>query len=101
MAISITTAELKEKVANQTNICLIDVRRKADYEKSPELIPGATWKDPEKVEEWSNTLPPDHELVVYCVKGGGVSQSIADTLQKNHPQVQFLQGGILNWQDGE
>lgn len=100
MSTSITKAELKDKLTNNT-VCLLDVRRKADYEKSPEMIVGAIWHDPENVEEWSQTLPSDQDLVVYCVKGGSVSQSVADTLRKSRPDVRFLAGGILEWQDGE
>ncbi|MCP4338230.1 MAG: hypothetical protein GY799_04935 [Desulfobulbaceae bacterium] len=44
---------------------------------------------------------PDQEVIVYCVKGGSVSQSVADALGKNHPGVHFLEGGILKWQDGQ
>ena len=29
-------------------ITLLDVRRKADKEADPEMIPGAVWQDPEK-----------------------------------------------------
>ncbi len=99
MAASITVSTLKSRLADRANICLIDVRRKADMQKSPEMISGATWKDPEQVEEWSKAVPQNQDLVVYCVKGGSVSQSVADALQKSHPRVQFLQGGILGWQE--
>jgi len=101
MTTSITSAELKDKLTEKTKFCVIDVRRKADYEKSPEMIEGASWHDPEKIEEWSTALPKDQDLVVYCVKGGSVSQSVANALQENHPGVRFLEGGILGWQDGQ
>lgn len=101
MTTSITAVELKDKLTEKTKVCVIDVRRKADYEKSPETIEGAAWHDPEKIEEWSKALPNDQELVVYCVKGGSVSQSVANALQESHPGVRFLEGGILGWQDGQ
>lgn len=97
MSTSITPAELKDRLL-QKKVFLLDVRRKADFEKSPETIEGAVWHDPENVQEWSTSLPKDQELVVYCVRGGSVSQSVADALQKNHPDVRFLEGGILGWQ---
>lgn len=100
MSTSIASSELKDKLTNKKKVCLLDVRRKADFEKSPETIAGATWHDPEKVEEWGKTLPKDQELVVYCVKGGSVSRSVADSLEKSHPDVKFLEGGILGWPDG-
>ena len=35
--------------------------------------------------------------VVYCVKGGFVSQSVADKLQKNGLEAVFLEGGLNAW----
>ena len=101
MSTSITPLELKDKLTEKAKVCVIDVRRKTDYDKSPATIEGAAWHDPEKVEEWKKTLPKDQELVVYCVKGGSVSQSVADALQESHPGVKFLAGGILGWPDGQ
>lgn len=100
MATAITISELRSRIDEGTKPCVIDVRRKADYEKSPEMIAEARWKDPEKVAEWGAKLPPGQEVIVYCVKGGPVSQSVADALEENHPGARFLEGGILKWQDG-
>ena len=99
MTAAITSTELKDILAQKKDICVIDVRRKADFERSPETIAGAVWQDPEKVAEWSKTLPKDQELVVYCVKGGSVSQGVATALQESHPTVRFLEGGILGWEE--
>jgi len=99
MTAAITSTELKDTLAKKNDIRVIDVRRKADFERSPEMIAGAVWQDPEKVAEWSKTLPKDQELVVYCVKGGSVSQGVATALQESHPAVRFLEGGILGWEE--
>jgi rhodanese-related sulfurtransferase len=100
MSTSITPTELKDRLS-QKKVCLLDVRRKADFEKSPYTLEGAVWQDPENVQEWSKTLPRDQELIVYCVRGGSVSQSVADALQETHHDVRFLEGGILGWQDNQ
>lgn len=100
MNATISVLELQGKLA-ENKVCLLDVRRKADFEKSPLTIAGAVWHDPEKIEEWRQTLASDQELVVYCVRGGSVSQSVAEALQKSHPDVRFLEGGILAWQENQ
>ena len=97
MADSITTQELKALMESNRQPVLFDVRRKADFEAAPKKIGGAAWLDPEKAEDWSADIPQDRPVVVYCVKGGSVSQSIADRLQQTHPDVKFLQGGIKAW----
>jgi hypothetical protein len=60
---------------------ILDVRRRADSMPRPKKIPSARWHDPERTDDWIPTLPPDCDLAVYCVKGGGVSQSVADRLE--------------------
>ena len=99
MTSSITATELKDFLTEQKNACVLDVRRKEDFDRAPETIAGAIWLNPEKVEEWRTALPENQELVVYCVKGGSVSQSVANALQESHPGVRFLEGGILGWQE--
>jgi rhodanese-related sulfurtransferase len=97
MANSITSKELKALLENDPEVVLLDVRRKADYEAAPQTIGSGVWRDPEKVDEWSDEIPRDRLVVVYCVKGGAVSQSVADRLQQSHPDVRFLEGGIKAW----
>ncbi len=99
MATAITVSELKKRVDDGEDVCVIDVRREVDYEKMPVAIAGAKWQDPEKVGDWCLTLPIEQEVVVYCVKGGSVSQSVADVIEKHHSNIRFLEGGILKWQD--
>jgi len=97
MADSITPEELKALMGSDRQPVLLDVRRKADFEAAPEKIGSAAWLDPEKADEWIAEVPQDRPVVVYCVKGGSVSQSVADRLQQSNPEVRFLQGGIKAW----
>lgn len=76
---------------------LIDVRRKADLDASSEALPGATWHDPEKLAEWVDTLPKDGEIVLYCVRGGSVSNGVVDALQAKGLKARFIEGGIEGW----
>jgi rhodanese-related sulfurtransferase len=73
---------------------VLDVRRKEDREASNEMIEGAFWKDPTRIEEWMSAVPRIHDVVIYCVRGGGVSNSIVDQLQADGVQVRFIEGGI-------
>jgi rhodanese-related sulfurtransferase len=97
MADSITPQELKALMGSERKPALFDVRRKADFEAAPKKIGDADWLDPAKADEWIDEIPQDRPVVVYCVKGGSVSQSIADRLLHSHPEVKFLRGGIKAW----
>jgi rhodanese-related sulfurtransferase len=97
MADSVTPEELKALMAGDRQPVIFDVRRKNDYDAAPKKIHGASWLDPEKADEWSRHMPQDRPVVVYCVKGGSVSQSIAARLEERDIEVKFLQGGIKAW----
>lgn len=76
---------------------LIDVRRATDREASPEQIPGAAWHDPENIADWAASLPKDKEIVLYCVRGGSVSNGVVDALQAKGLNARFIEGGIEGW----
>lgn len=77
---------------------VIDVRLREDYESDREMIPGATYLDPEQIELWSDTLSPDTTVIVYCVAGRWVSQKAAHFLSKKGLDVYTLEGGLEAWQ---
>ena len=84
---------LPAKVDPDTTFVL-DVRREADYAASKETIPGAFWKDPEKIDAWIGALPKTQDVVIYCVRGGAVSNSIVDRLHAEGIKARFIEGGI-------
>ena len=73
---------------------VFDVRREADFAASGETIPGAMWKNPDKVDAWIGALPLTLDVVIYCVRGGGVSNSVVDRLQADGINARFIEGGI-------
>ena len=76
---------------------ILDVRRANDRAASNEQLPGAVWKDPERINEWSADLPRDRDIVLYCVRGGSVSNSVVDALQAKGFQARYIEGGIEAW----
>ena len=84
-------------LARRGEALLIDVRRKGAFEAANSLIAGATWRDPEKVAEWSEILPLSQPVVVYCVFGHEVGQSTAVVLKAKGIDATFLVGGIHDW----
>jgi rhodanese-related sulfurtransferase len=77
-----------------SNTIVLDVRREDDYTTSSDIIPGATWKDPGKAEEWIGSIDTDKSVVIYCVRGGGVSNSVLDSMHAIGINAQFIEGGI-------
>jgi rhodanese-related sulfurtransferase len=85
---------IKPQDLNPDDALVLDVRREADYVASNETIPGAFWKNPEKIDAWITALPKTREVVIYCVRGGAVSNSIVDRLHAEGIKARFIEGGI-------
>ena len=76
---------------------VLDVRRKEDREASHEMVEWSFWKDPERIDEWMSAVPRIHDVVIYCVRGGGVSNSVVDRLQADGVKARFIEGGLEGW----
>lgn len=99
MTHSIDIDELSKLLSPGNAVTLLDVRRKMDYEANPRRIAGSEWRDPERIDAWVKQVPSGRRTLVYCVKGGSVSQSAADRLQQEGLDAAFLEGGLKKWID--
>jgi rhodanese-related sulfurtransferase len=94
MDASISAAILKQSIRSSAPPLVIDVRRNERFKESPYLLKGALRRDPERVLEWKKSLPRAASVVVYCVHGHEVSQSVAKALG-----ARYLEGGIEHWRE--
>ena len=94
---TITPDALKARLADRANLLLLDVRRRTDLDADTDALPNAEWRDPDNVEEWSRTLPKDKPVVLYCSRGGSVSNRVLDRLLEQDFPAQYLEGGIAAW----
>jgi len=93
---TITPNDLKPLVEKQS-VTVLDVRRANDFDADKVKLPGAQWKNPEQMAEWSKNLPKDKEVVIYCARGGSVSNSVLDHLLGQGFKARFIEGGIEAW----
>lgn len=91
---TITPAALQSELSGKF---ILDVRRTDDLATSSEQLAGANWKDPTQISAWANSLPKDQDIVLYCARGGGVSNSVVDALQAQGLKARFIEGGIEGW----
>ncbi len=93
----VTVDELARAVAETGPPVLIDVRLMEDFEADPVLIPEASWRDPNAIDTWAKELSKETPVVVYCVAGRWVSQSVTKKLIDLGYDVAQLNGGIEAW----
>jgi superoxide dismutase, Fe-Mn family len=85
-----------DEVQASSGVKRIDVRRKGAYEAAPDVIAGAVWRDPERVDDWAREFSGT-EVVVYCVYGHEVGQSTAARLRGAGVAARYVVGGIEDW----
>lgn len=85
---------IKPTKVNPDRTLVFDVRREADYAASDETIPGALWKNPDKIDAWIEAVPRTLDVVVYCVRGGEVSNAVVDRLQAAGVKARYIEGGL-------
>ena len=76
---------------------VLDVRREADYALSHDAVPGSVWRNPEKIDGWIGEVPRDRDVVIYCVRGGSVSNIVLDRLRAAGVKARYIEGGIEGW----
>ena len=96
MSRTINTNDLKPLLEKQT-VTVLDVRRQNDFDADSVKLPGAQWKNPEQMAEWSKGLSRDKEVVIYCARGGSVSNSVLDHLLGQGLKARYIEGGIEAW----
>jgi Fe-Mn family superoxide dismutase len=63
----------------------------------PDLMAGAIWRDPDRIEEWIGELAPDKPVAVYCAWGFDVGRNVTKTLMERGFDARFLRGGVSAW----
>ena len=101
MSRTITPRELQELLETQRPPLVLDVRRSADFDQDRSMLPGAERRTPEEVGQWAPELPRDREIVIYCVRGGSVSNSVLDSLLSQGLPARFIEGGLEAWRANE
>lgn len=96
MSRTITPNDLKPLVEKES-VTVLDVRRANDLTADTVTLPGAQWKNPEQMAEWSNNLSKDKEIVIYCARGGSVSNAVLDHLLGQGLKARYIEGGIEGW----
>lgn len=91
---SLSPEDLTGLLASGGNVTLLDVRRKEDFDKSSQTIANAEWKNPAEIDQWLTTIPVDNEVVIFCVRGGSVSQSVQQQMADNGINARYVEGGL-------
>ena len=76
---------------------VIDARPRHYFTKSTEIMSGAKWRDPDRIDDWVGELSQDKPVVVFCVYGFHVGCRTAEALRKRGFDATYMAGGHSAW----
>jgi len=94
---SLSVEELSAQLAKGERVQVLDARPRHHISRSVDLMEGAVWRDPDRVEEWIGELSADQPVAVYCAYGFHVGCNVTKTLRERGFDARYIRGGVSAW----
>jgi len=94
---AISVEEVAAMLEAGTPVQIIDARPRHYTTKSQDIMAGAVWRDPERIDEWIGELSKTEPVVTYCVYGFHIGCETAITLRKAGFDARYMAGGHYAW----
>jgi Fe-Mn family superoxide dismutase len=94
---AVTAEEVRAMLDAGEEVQVIDARPRHYTTKSHEIMEGAVWRDPERLDDWIGELSKEKPVVTYCVYGFHIGCQTAITLRKAGFDARYMAGGHYAW----
>jgi len=78
---SLSIEELGAQLAKGEPVQVLDARPRHHISRTVDVMAGATWRDPDRVDEWIGELSPEQPVAVYCAYGFHVGCNVTRALR--------------------
>ena len=89
--------EVKAMLDRGERVQFIDARPRHYASRDGDIVQGAVWKDPERVQDWAGELSKSEPVVVYCAYGFHIGCKTAIALRDAGFDAKFMKGGHSAW----
>ena len=76
---------------------IIDARPQYYVSRTQDIMDGAQWRDPDRVQEWAGELSKSDPVVTFCVYGFHVGCQTAVALRDAGFDARYMKGGHSAW----
>jgi Fe-Mn family superoxide dismutase len=94
---AMTVEEIKAMLDAGERIQVIDARPRHYTTRAQDIMDGAVWRDPERLDEWIGELSKTDPVVTYCVYGFHIGCETAIALRKAGFDARYMAGGHYAW----
>jgi superoxide dismutase, Fe-Mn family len=89
--------EVKAMMDAGERVQVIDARPRSYISRQQDIMEGAVWRDPERLDEWIGTLSTSEPVVVFCAYGFHVGCKMAGALREAGFDARYMKGGHSAW----
>lgn len=94
---AVAAEDVKAMLDSGARVQILDVRPRHYTTRAQDMMEGAVWRDPERVDEWIGALSKSDPVVTLCVYGFHVGCETAVTLRKAGFDARYMAGGHYAW----
>jgi superoxide dismutase, Fe-Mn family len=94
---AVTPEEVRAMIETGAEVQIIDARPRHYTTKAPDIMAGAVWRDPERLDDWIGELSKEKPVVTYCVYGFHIGCQTAVALRKAGFDARYMAGGHYAW----
>jgi Fe-Mn family superoxide dismutase len=94
---SVTVDEVRAMLQSGEPVQIIDTRPRHYSTRAVDIVDGAFWRDPERVNEWIGELSTDAPVVTFCVYGFHIGCETAGRLRDAGFDARYMAGGHFAW----
>ncbi len=94
---SLSVEELAAQLARGEAVQVLDARPRHHISRTVDLMAGAVWRDPDRVDDWIGELAPDKPVAVYCAYGFHVGCNVTRALRERGFDARYIRGGVSAW----
>jgi Fe-Mn family superoxide dismutase len=94
---SVSVEEVEEMLKSGQRVQVIDARPRHYITKATDIVKGAVWRDPERIEEWVGQLSKEEPVVTFCVYGFHIGCQTATALRQQGFDAKYMTGGHYGW----
>ena len=94
---AVAVEEVKAMLDSGKPLQVVDARPRHYASRSQEIMQGAVWRDPERVQDWIGELSKSDPVVVFCAYGFHVGCRTTAALRDAGFDAKYMTGGHSAW----
>ena len=94
---AVSVEEVKAMVDAGQRVQIIDTRPRFYVSRTQDIMDGAQWRDPERVQQWAGELSKTDPVVTFCAYGFHVGCQTATALRDAGFDATYMKGGHSAW----